>query len=418
MEEDARNPARDTYDAVVDIATNARWGAYAFALVKRTYRITARGECERIVPEPLEHDMRDEDLEPRLKAGSDFWPVKLATDVVVQGAAFPPAGKTSTPETTVSLSVGAATKRVKVFGRRALHWNKHGNPHFTRPEPFEEVPLTWENAYGGIDFRASDPGLEGLPSEAYLDVDHDHPGLYPRNPFGKGYLVESDPVDDLELPRLEDPSDLLTPERIITGDPRAWYEQPLPWTFEWVHPMMFPRFAHFINAPEAWFPAPEDRRLPEIERGYLAENFREEVEERPIERGPAPRFKQGASHGLILHDVPEQAPVRIEGMHPEKPTLRFRLPAAPSLEMQVENERRAVQPRLHSIVLRPGEETFYLLHGAAMEIERPLIPGIHKHIPLAVYVDGDRPVAYEAPVPTREQLEQAMAQDEDEREDD
>jgi hypothetical protein len=68
-----------------------------------------------------------------------------------------------------------------------------------------------------------------------------------------------------------------------------------------------------------------------------------------------------------------------------------------------------VQPRLHSFVCRPADKQCTLLYGAAMSLARPLIPGIHKHIPLAVYVNGDYPVAYEAPIPIREQLAEAVA---------
>jgi hypothetical protein len=411
---DSRDPARNTYDGVVDLAANNSWGPFAYALVKQTYRVTPQGECERVEPEPLFHDMRDPDVEPRLKAGSDFWPIKYATDVVVEGAAFPPQGEI-VDRMTVTVSVGQAEKRVAVFGRRLLRWNDRGTPSITRPEPINEpVPLTWENAYGGVDFRVTDPSVEGLSEEAAaFALEHDHPGLYPRNPFGKGYLVLQEPTaGDVELPQLEDPNDLLAPDRMITGNPREWYKQPLPWSFAWMHPMMFPRFVHFAGGPEAWYPGPEDERMPEVRRGFLQSGYRSEMEKRSLDEGPDPRFRQGASHGMILHDVPDRAPVRIEGMHPEGKTLRFRLPPSPDVELQVENRRERVQPRLHSLVCRPAEEMFYVLYGAALKMPRPLVPGIHKHIPVAAYVNGKAPIVYDAPVPVREQLAAATKQEE------
>jgi len=407
---DSRDPIRDTYDAVVDVTANNEWGPYAYALIKETYRVTPNGGTERAEPEPLFHDMRDPEVEPRFKAGSDFWPVKYATDIVVQGAAHPPPG-TAPSHMTVQVSVGPVKKRVAVFGRRRVRWGDRGHPRFTDPEPLEEeVPLTWENAYGGIDFRVTDPALEGLPPEileAFLE--QDHPGLYPRNPFGEGYLVkEEPPAGEIELPQLEDPDDRLTAERLTIGDPREWYRQPLPWCFEWMHPMMFPRFVHFVGGPEAWYPGPEDERMPEVQRGFLEVGYRSSMKERSPIDGPAPEFRQGASHGMTVSDLPACAPVRIEGMHPDGRTLQFRLPPPPRLEMQVENHRDRVQPRLHSLVCRPADETFYLLYGAAIEMPRPLIPEIHKHIPVAVYVDDDRPIPYDAPIPIRERIATAM----------
>lgn len=406
-----RDSIRDTCDAVIDVASNVKWGRYAYGLVKFTYNITREG-WERAEPEPLFHDMRDSDIEPRIKEGTDFWPAKFSTDFVVQGSAYPQ-NRQSAQRMRAKVSVGSVEKSVEVFGRRVVEWTDRGNVQFSAPEPFEEVKVTWENAYGGTDYRVVDPDMEELSPEAEAArLEANHPGMYPRNPFGKGYLVEPDPVEGFELPQLEDPNDLLTPGRVVTQDPDKWYEQPLPWAFEWVHPKMFPRYTFFLNCPEAWYPAPQDERLPEVRRGFLPAGFKQELDDRPLLRGPDPRFRQGASHGLVLHDIPERVPVRIDGMHPEKPSIRFRLPPPPQLEMQVEDKRQAVEPRLHSIVVRPDEEQFYMLYGGVMSIDRALIPGIHKHIPLALYVNGDRPIAYDAPVPAREQLAAAREQEE------
>ncbi|WP_119841637.1 DUF2169 domain-containing protein [Salinibacter ruber] len=407
---DEREPVRDTYDAVIDVATNPDWGGYAFGLVKLTYKITENG-WELTDPDPLFHDMRDEDVEPRVKGGTDFWPVKSSTDFVVEGSAHSPSEK-PTERMQVRVSVGSVKKTIEVFGRRLVRWTDRGNVQFTKPEPFEEVEVSRKNAYGGTDFRVVDPAMEEIsPAAEAARLQTNHPGLYPRNPFGKGYLVEPGPVEEFELPHLEDPGDLLTPDRLITGTPEKWHEQPLPWTLDWVHPKTFPRYVFFLGRPEAWYPAPQDEQLAEVRRGYLPANFKDELDERSEQRGPDPRFRQGASHGLVLHDVPERVPVRIEGMHPEKSTVKFRLPPSPSLEMQVEDKRQAVNPRLHSVVVRPAEEQFYVLYAGVMSLDRALIPGIHKHIPMALYVNGDRPVAYDAPVPLREQLAAAMEQE-------
>jgi len=403
-----RKPSHAHYDAVVDLATSPERGLYGLALVKQTYRLTPRGAVLD-APEPLLHDLRDEKQSPRLVPGTDFWPTKALTDIVVEGSAFAPRG-VPVQQMTVTATVGNRTKRVAVFGRRAVAWSERGAPRFGTPEPFTEVPLAWEAAYGGIDWRVEDPAARSWRAEvlaAALAVDH--PGLYPRNPFGKGYLVDPDPLDGVELPQMEDPEDLLTPDRLLVRDPRAWYRQPMPWGLGWAHPMMFPRYAFSVLGPDAWFPGPEDAQLPEVRRGYLVAGYRSAMAGRALTDGPAPRFVQGASHGLIFAGLEAGTPVRITGMHPELDRVEFALPPPPAVVMQVEGRTERVATRLHSVVCRPADGQFYVLYGATMPVQRPLIPGIHKHIPIAASVNGDPLLRYEAPVPIRDRIAEAMA---------
>jgi len=84
------------------------------------------------------------------------------------------------------------------------------------------MPLLYQNAYGGLDNRFhSGPFERRLHAHRRTRLQFDHPGLYPRNPVGKGYLVIPDSFDEVELPNLEDPPDLLTAERLITAQARA-----------------------------------------------------------------------------------------------------------------------------------------------------------------------------------------------------
>ena len=401
-----RTPAREHYDAVVDLATSPE-EHYALVLVKFTYRLTPRGAVLD-APEPLLHDLRDPEQEPRLVPGTDFWPRKLFTDVVVEGSAFTPGGRPA-QQMVVTAAVGNRTKRVQVTGRRVVEWSERGTPRFSQPEPFTEVPLVWENSYGGLDWRAEDPEvLTRDPLELAAMLQIDHPGLYPRNPFGRGYLVSPEPVDGVELPLVEDPEDLLTPERLITRDPHLWYRQPVPGGLGWMHPMMFPRYVHAPEGPDAWFPGPEDAGMPEVRRGFVIPNYRTIGGQRRLEDGPAPMFFQGASHGMVFSDLAAGLPVRITGMHPLGARTEFTVPGPPSIEMAVDGRYEHVQPRLHSLVVRPGSDQFYVLFGATMPITRPMMPGIHKHIPIAAAINGDAPIVYDAPVPMMERLATAM----------
>ena len=70
------------------------------------------------------------------------------------------------------------------------------------------MPIRYERAYGGRD-EQSDPDI---------------PLHYPRNPMGTGVALRNDRdrVDGLALPNIEDPDDLLAPERVIMEAPERW----------------------------------------------------------------------------------------------------------------------------------------------------------------------------------------------------
>ena len=81
--------------------------------------------------------------------------------------------------------------------------------------------------FGGIDTKSVPDGMF----------------MYPRNPRGTGIIVANlaEAVNELRLPNLEDPADLLTPDRLILGNPEKWPEQPLPQGFGWFPKIAYPR---------------------------------------------------------------------------------------------------------------------------------------------------------------------------------
>jgi hypothetical protein len=399
-----RTPARDTYDALVELGTSRSGAPIAYVLVKRTYSIRSDGPCVLASPEPLLHDYRNPDASPRLRPGTDFFPQKDRTDFVVRGIACAAGGK-PVPSMSVKASLGRASKSIVVFGRREIHWTASGAPVVGRPEPFARMPLTYENAYGGVDRRVRPTGAVTLEQFGLATVQLDHPGMYPRNPAGKGYLVIDEPVDGLEMPNLEDPSDLLTADRLVSGAPSTWYERPRPACFDWVSAFTFPRFTHFQAGVDAWFPGPEDDRMPEVRLGWLPRGYRSN---RPS--GVLPDFFQEAAPELVLAEVRGDERVRIEGMQPERPVLEFALPGLPPrIEFVVEGEREPVRVRTHSVVVEPEVGRLTLLFGASVALNRTFVPGIHKHIPVEAIVDGDAPVAYRTPPTVRDQLRQVPA---------
>jgi hypothetical protein len=405
--ESDRQPARETYDALVDLTPANRTPQLAYALVKFAFRITHLG-CRPDFAEPLRFDHRPEDASPRLVPGSDFHLMKHATDLAVEGSIFAPGGR-ATSQVDACIDVGPYRKLVRGIGDRRVHWRGNGRVDFSAPEPFEKIPLSWDRAYGGIDWRLTVP--EDDPQYGAYLTEADHPGIYPRNPFGRGYVVSpEDPREPVRLPNLEDPEDLLTPDRFLVRDPRLWYRQPVPCNLGWTHPIMWPRMMYFLAGMDAWYPAPEDRSLPEVQRGWLEPGYRQRRLADPAQ-GIHPRFVQEAPHGLTVPGLRGDEEVLLWNLHPELPEIRFRLPweIPPALSFFMDGTSYPVQPRLHHIVFRPESRTLFTVWAAAHPTPRTYLPGIHREIRLALQVQGDTPIPYLTPQTIRDQIAQAQA---------
>ena len=378
----------------------------AYALAKFTYRIS-HGACVLTKGEPLFHDFRDPKVQPPLLPGSEFWPCKYQTDVVVKGEAFAPGGR-PTQTMQVSVTVGGATKRIQVLGRRTVQWDSRGKPRLGTPEPFTRMPITYDRAYGGADQRVS--VRSGALTVGDLErLRADHPGLYPRNPFGKGYLVLPDPTPGIELPNLEDPEDLLTPERLIVGDPALWHRQPLPMGFDYTNPLMFPRYVYL--GLDAWFTPPQGSSLAEIRRGWLPLNYRRRYGTQIDPTRPASfRYYQEGSLGMVFPALPPGTPMVVRGLHPEQPELRFPVPPEPRMAIVIEGQRQNLKPQLCNLLLEPARNQMSVVYAVrTKKLPRVFIAGIHGHIPLAVIIEDDAPVVYDTPPTIREQLLAAQA---------
>ena len=149
-----------------------------------------------------------------------------------------------------------ASKSLHVVGDRRCTLDPFGNPVFSEPEAFEAMPLGYDRAYGGRDAVAEARyGTGAGDMQAYLaeiDLAAASPWRYPRNPIGRGYLVEATPegIAALCLPNLEDPADLLTPARLAARYATLWPAMPLPASPSWVDAATFPRCAWFGAVPE------------------------------------------------------------------------------------------------------------------------------------------------------------------------
>lgn len=394
--------ARGHYQAVLDFSPPEGEPSFAYALLKLSYRIEDT-RCVRMEAEPLFHDLRDPNIEPRWERGTDFWPSKVLTDVAVRGSAFAFAGKPVAMRQ-VSVSVGARRKVIDVLGKRRLEWTR-GAPQISSPEPFTEVAMDWDVAYGGWDCRVPVDAPDTVLTAARLESDH--PGVYPRNPYGVGYVVVDEPVaEGVRLPQLEDPQHRLTAETIITRDPRLWYRQPLPVCFDFAPAMLFHRFS-WVGA-EAWYPPPPGAPLAEVELGVLPTNYHELAGLDPM-TNPAPlQFYQEAAIGLSFAPLEADTPIVVQGMHPERDVVGFALPPPPSVAFTVEGDTVWPPPQLTNVLIEPAKLAVHLTYVVRREeLPRVFIPGIHVKIPMSIQVDGDAPVLYEPPPSLYAELKKA-----------
>jgi hypothetical protein len=164
--------------------------------LRGTYTIAEDGSlavAEKQTPFSPGDVFRGEPDSTSIERESELGPVKLATDVFLVGSAVAPSRGTTRVD--IRFRVGPVQEQAVVFGNR--RWlNNMGRPGIEVPNPFDTVPLIWENAFGGRDLTPSDPK---------------HFGQEPRNPVGRGFRAKHShaPWEDDLLPNIEHPAKLL-----------------------------------------------------------------------------------------------------------------------------------------------------------------------------------------------------------------
>jgi hypothetical protein len=309
-------------------------------LVKRTYGILPGRTCVRAETDRklVSGDVHYSDpTNSSVRFESDFVPFKIGTDVVLNGAAHAPRGE-KVGSLTASLLVGAHRKDLWIIGDRVCRYRAGAAPTFSEPVPFSRMEIRYERAYGGVDVYS-----EGSMACAY-----------PRNPLGRGYAVRNtaSAVDGLPLPNVEDPSLRIIPDRLCTGDFRAWEGQPVPQGFGWVSKESQPRCAYAGVMPAQRALESELRKayaplVPVAQRHAYAQT-------------PLPdmdfRFFSGASPGLSLPFLAGDEEIRLQHLTAEG-ELVFRLSGdQPRVSLDL-GLMAAQTPEtvLHTVMIRPED---------------------------------------------------------------
>lgn len=310
-------------------------------LVKRSYDIRdGRPLAPREEAEPfLERDVYSPPGDPEICTvlrEDELAPYKPATDVVVIADAHAPGGR-PVQMMTVGVEVAGRRKLLRVTGDRVARHRPGSPPSVTEPVPFATMPIRYERAYGGRDLRSRP----------------DRPFHYPRNPLGCGVALCNihDVVEGLRLPNIEDPEDLLTPERIAIEDEARWNAQPLSQGFGWFQKTWYPRCS-FVGAVPGHVRSDEVMREEELglvphgqialARGFRLPSF--DV-----------RFNNGASLGLAMPSMPPGALIRLARLTPEG-MLAFTLPERwPEVMLDIGLGENALPVALHTVSIRTEE---------------------------------------------------------------
>ena len=321
-------------------------------LVKRTYDLRGNAAVRAERDRPL--DLIDVYYPPgdpetcSVRYENDLTPFKIATDVVVVGKVYAPGGE-AVPVLDAAVDVAGRTKRIRVFGDRRCLFSAKGPPHITDPAPFAEMDMRFERAYGGTD-PLSIPEM---------------PFSYPRNHLGSGFVLKNlrELVEGLALPNFEDPTDLLTPDRILVGEPENWWRQPMPQGFGWFQRTWYPRCSFVGSVPGFVDPdtVVREEQLGLVPKGQFALARQFKLPSFDI------RFNNGAPAGLAVPFLKGGERIRLAHVTPDG-LLQFTVPAdPPRIGLDIGMGIRALPPVLQTVLIRTEDKQVDLLWRGAHE---------------------------------------------------
>jgi hypothetical protein len=335
--------------------------------VKHAYRISPTGACKPAeVPEPLLFTREGTGLDDLGVPESDVIPFKQATDLIVMADAHAPSRTTTQMD--VWLRTGKLERVHRVYGERRCIYRGQGSYTFSEAAPFESVPLRYSLAYGGEDPSWVMPEKIRLEEMFFLPQSY-----YPRNTVGRGYVLREnrERIDGMLLPQIENPGDLLTPGRLVVGDPENWWRQPFPWSCDWFDALWYPRQS-FLGVLPRGLPE-DDRELFEVRAGWVAPGQQQRLRGTPEAERIDPRFADGASPGLIVPLMRGDEQVQLEGVLPGGKSLTLTLPGRmPKITVRFEGKQHDVPARVHRVLISTRRMGLYLVWHGAFYPDRPL----------------------------------------------
>lgn len=342
-------------------------------IIKQTYLLEDDGKCTphpEMLPLVQDYEFYDPEEEEMLKQDADVYPFKQFTDLVIKGNANSPV---PTSSFTVSVSVGKIKNAISVFGDRKAQLLNSGEIIFTPPELLKSVPLRYDYAYGGTDYIVE--LLSASTPEMHEVMDMLEPGddpfslsytRYLRNPKGRGFVIGKFPeaFENFLLPNLEDPEDLLNPERLIVNDPKKWYDLPIPRATDWLSIVWFPRIAY------SGFLQPMDVNFKEVRRNWVEKDI---LASKPESERSSIRFANGASLGFQLPYLQPGETILLENIHPRISKFTLQLPKEYP-EIWVDGRKGKLlptKPVMHTVLIEPEEKRLSIVWSGIAPAIRP-----------------------------------------------
>jgi hypothetical protein len=253
----------------------------------------------------------------------DYAPIKHRCDVLLNGSAYAPQGR-PTRAVQVGMKVGQWAKTFKVVGNR--YWNAGILIESTIPEEFTAMPISYDNAFGGLD---------------NFHQDKNKHSAYMLNPVGRGYhrQLDSHLVDGTPLPNTEA---VHQPIQRPDGDylPMAFGPVGRGWT---------PRLQQAGTYDQDWI----DNTFP-----FLPADFNEAYyQAAPIDQQiPYPK---GGEEVVLVNLSPERR-------------IAFRLPMmeVPVVFFRKKGERYETQAVIDTIVIEPDKGIFTMTWRASVPLRK------------------------------------------------
>ena len=297
-------------------------------MVKATFVVPENGKESMLAEEQVPLTQVDTFTgEPGLSAPlceSDYAHRKPRCDVLLIGSAYAPGGR-PTDRVTVSLQVGSLQKSFDVVGNRA--W-KSGIllVGATHPEPFTVMPISYNNAFGGVDRSQDDP------------LKH---RWYPTNHAGVGFHDCLDPqfIDGKPLPNTEETGKKVT-------NPHGIYK---PMAFGPVAGNWQPRIKYAGTYDQKWL----DEKAPLWPDDFDDRFFQAAPEDQQI---PHPR----GGEEVVLKNLTPQG------------LARFPLPKVswPVVLIPHNTLERQVNPVVDTVLIEPDKQRFSLTWRLTVPMKR------------------------------------------------
>ena len=319
----------------------------------------------------------DDDEYGALKEDLDIYPFKLLTDVVVKGHVIFNPGQLAKK---ISVTANQVENHLIVFGDRHAFVNQHGYVQISQPSYVPRVELTYKNAYGGKDqvefekfYKEQEDKLKSVVGDE-INFEHSSPYSYPRNPFGKGYIVGKEFKDKVALPNFEDHRHKLTEQNIVVGHVDHWTKMPVPRCTDWLSHDVFPRLMYFGLRH---FMLESLDSVEEIRRQWVPEFLLDtKIDEDQKNFFLANHAPQGASLGMQFPYLQPSQPIKLTGLFTQAEDFILTIPRGKPL-MSIDNREGGLteaQPYIGSVVIDVDQSVMDIVWIGSIAARRPYMP--------------------------------------------